>query len=140
MGMNVENCPRCGKLYVKNYRGLCPACIKEVDQQCEKCVKYLKENRKCTIQELSEATGVSVKQITRFIREGRISIVDNPDMFYACDICGAPIRDHTMCESCRQRLSKNMADVQEEEKRKQELQQQEHASYNIKDRLQDRLR
>jgi hypothetical protein len=118
---------------------ICPACIKEVEAEYEKCVKYLREYRQCTLQELSEATEVSIRQITRFIREGRISIANNPNMSYSCEMCGTMIREGNICESCRQKLIRDVNKTLEEEKRKQQLLQQEnHASYNIKDRLRER--
>ncbi|MBP2118693.1 hypothetical protein J2Z45_002279 [Cohnella lubricantis] len=57
-----------------------------------------------TITELSEATGVTVKQITKFVKEGRISMVDAPNLTYPCEVCGMPIREGSMCTGCRDRL------------------------------------
>ncbi|WP_028550999.1 flagellar protein [Paenibacillus sp. UNC451MF] len=139
MSLNVDNCDRCGKIYVKNNYGLCGQCLKDIDLQYEKCLKYLREQRSCSIHELSEATEVSVKQITKFIREGRISIKNNPNMSYHCEICSTPIREHTICESCRQRLAKDANHMHEDEQRKQALlEEANRMSFNIKDRLKDR--
>jgi len=141
MSLNVDNCPRCGKVYVKNNYGLCGSCIRNIENEYELCLKYLRENKSCQLYELSEATGVSVKQITKFIKEGRISIKSNPNMFYQCEICHEPIRSHTMCESCRQKLAKDTSNLHEDEQRRQALLQQSNPlSYNIKDRLRDRHR
>ena len=133
MAMNVDNCPRCGKLYVRNFKNICPACMKDMDAQCEKCINYLKENRGCTIQELSEAPEVPVNQIIRFIHEGRISIANSPNISYGCEVCGAPIRSHTMCEACRQKLSKKIAEERLKQKKSS-------VSFQIKDRLDNRFR
>ena len=58
MSINVANCPKCGKVYVKNImHDICSSCIKEIDQQCEICIKYLRENRGITLDELSEEIG-----------------------------------------------------------------------------------
>ena len=76
----MDNCPRCGKLFIKNVRGICQNCIKEIEIEYERCVKHIRENKGIHMHELSEATGVSVKQITTFIREGRISIANAPNM------------------------------------------------------------
>jgi len=138
--MNVGNCPRCGRLYVINPREACPSCIKELDQQCLRCIEYLRENRMITIQELSEGTDVPVRQITKFIREGRISIVEAPNLSYECEVCGTPIRDHTMCDSCRKRLVKSMSQIQENDNLKMQESLHKVESYNIKDRLRDRWR
>jgi flagellar biosynthesis component FlhA len=107
--------------------------MKDMDAQCEKCINYLKENRGCTIQELSEATEVPVNQIIRFIHEGRISIANSPNISYGCEVCGAPIRSHTMCEACRQKLSKKIAEERLNQKKSS-------VSFQIKDRLDNRFR
>ncbi|ALP37250.1 TIGR03826 family flagellar region protein [Paenibacillus sp. SEL1] len=106
--MNLDNCPRCGKLFIKNVRGICQNCIKEIEIEYERCVKHIRENKGIHMHELSEATEVSVKQITTFIREGRISIANAPNMTYPCEVCGIPIREGHMCDSCRTRLTKDL--------------------------------
>ncbi|WP_409347037.1 TIGR03826 family flagellar region protein [Paenibacillus sp. MBLB4367] len=137
--MNVDNCPRCGKIYVKNIREACPSCIKDLEQQYEKCVKYLRDSRKATITELSEATEVSIKQITKFIREGRISIASMPNMGYPCEVCGTLIRENSLCSSCRQRLVKDVSNAREDELRAEELRKQDgHLTFNIQDRLKNK--
>jgi ribosomal protein L32 len=59
------------------------------------------------IGELSEQTGVSIKQITKFIREGRISMVNAPNLSYPCESCGTLIRENHICDDCRVRLTKD---------------------------------
>ncbi|WP_338043631.1 flagellar protein [Paenibacillus hamazuiensis] len=107
-----------------------------------KCINYLREFRECTLQELSEATEVPIRQITRFIREGRISIKNNPNMSLICEVCSTPIREGLMCESCRARLAKDASNLAEDERRRQQLQEEraEKQSFNIRDRLKDRLK
>lgn len=112
--MNLDNCPRCGRLFVKNLMGLCQSCIKELEHEYEICVNYLRENKGTNIQELSDATGISIKEITRFIREGRISIANAPNMMYPCEVCGTLIRDGHMCDSCRSRLRKDLTNAVKE--------------------------
>ncbi|MGW7159322.1 TIGR03826 family flagellar region protein [Paenibacillus taichungensis] len=107
--MNLGNCPRCGRLYALNFRDVCSNCIKEIEQEYQTCVDYLRENKGTNIQELSDATEISIKQITRFIREGRISIENAPNMMYPCEVCGTLIREGHMCDSCRSRLTKDLA-------------------------------
>ncbi|RAP73940.1 TIGR03826 family flagellar region protein [Paenibacillus montanisoli] len=106
--MNLGNCPRCGKLFAKNFRDVCPACIKEIDNEYTLCSDYLRKHKGAIITELSDATGVSIKQITKFIREGRISLVGAPNLMYPCEMCGILIRDNTKCESCRAKLLKEI--------------------------------
>lgn len=137
MTLNVGNCSKCGKLYAKNpIHDVCPACLKEIDKMYEKVAQHLRDNRGCTIQQLSDETEVPVRQIVRFIREGRISIMNMPNMNYPCEACGEPIRESHICENCRKKLTKDYQNLNEDEKRKSAMKQQENqVSYNIKDRL-----
>ncbi|MBJ6361924.1 flagellar protein [Paenibacillus sp. GCM10012307] len=109
--MNLGNCPRCGKLYQLNVRNLCPDCIKEIDKEYETCADKLRKTPGLSIYELSDETGVSTKQITKFIREGRISIVNAPNMSYPCEVCGTLIRENNICMDCRQRLIKDVNSI-----------------------------
>ncbi|MEW9702585.1 TIGR03826 family flagellar region protein [Paenibacillus sp. SI8] len=139
MGMNVANCPRCGKIFVKGFADVCPNCLKDLEQQYDKCLKFLRENKGANINDLSEATGVTVKQITKFIREGRISIVNAPNMTYPCEVCGNLIREKAICESCRMKLVKDVRNNTEDEKRDEERRRQENKiTFNIQDRLKDK--
>jgi flagellar operon protein (TIGR03826 family) len=114
MTLNVTNCSKCGRLMVKGPRALCPNCLQEIEEQYKKCLEYLREHRGCTIVELSEATGVSVAQITKFIREGRISVMDYQNLTYDCEVCGAPIREGHMCDNCRKRLLRDLEAAKED--------------------------
>lgn len=105
--MNLDNCPRCGKLFAKNFRDVCPVCIREIDKEYELCANYLREHKGAIISELSDQTGVSIKQITKFIREGRISMMNAPNLSYPCESCGVLIRENHLCDACRARLTKD---------------------------------
>lgn len=119
--MNLDNCPRCGKLFAKGIRDVCNACTREIDKEYELCAEYLRKNRGAIITEVSDETGVSIRQITKFIREGRISMMNAPNMSYPCESCGTLIREHQLCDRCRNRLSKDAqqlnADIAERKRR-----------------------
>ncbi|MEK3789586.1 TIGR03826 family flagellar region protein [Paenibacillus sp. FSL K6-1230] len=134
--MNLANCPRCGRLYSINIRELCPNCIKDIEREYEVCVAYLRENKGANIQELSDATEVPIKQITRFIREGRISIANAPNMMYPCEVCGTLIRENNMCDSCRSRLTKELTRASVE-KKQDEGNNVGSATYNAIDKKRD---
>jgi len=135
MALNITNCPKCGRLMQKGLRQLCPTCHQEIEDQYEKCWQYLKHNRKCTLSELSRETGVSTALITRFIREGRISIADYGNLSYECELCGALIRESHLCEACRRKLIKDVQHLREDERRKSELAQKERGIGYLKDRI-----
>lgn len=120
MALNIANCPKCGKIFAKGIHNICPACVKQIEEEYEVCLKYLRDNRGATIADLSESTKVSIRQITKFIREGRISLLDAPNLTYPCEMCGILIREGHICEGCRKRLAKDVDVAKEEERRKLE--------------------
>jgi len=131
--MNLDYCSRCGKLYVKNPLGVCAACVGELEEMYRKCVEYLRKHRGATIQELSENTGVPQKQIIKFIKDGRISIGGHANISYPCEVCGQPIREGSMCEKCRGRLSKNIGQLAKEKEEKESAQQRRTSTYKIRE-------
>ncbi|KGE20405.1 TIGR03826 family flagellar region protein [Paenibacillus wynnii] len=135
--MNLDNCPRCGRLYLKNIMDMCQVCVKDLEHQYEICVKYLRENKGTNIQELSDATDISIKEITRFIREGRISIAGAPNMMYPCEVCGTLIRDGHMCENCRTRLRKDFSTAIKESASAKEVKKDNAGAYRAIDKLRD---
>jgi flagellar operon protein (TIGR03826 family) len=136
MGMNIVNCPRCGKIFARGMKDICPQCAREIDQEYETCVKYLRENKGATIHEVSNETEVSVKQITKFIKEGRISLYNAPNMGYPCEVCGIVIREGGMCEECRKRLASDVNAVKEKDrlKKEEELRQRQALTYKTTDK------
>jgi len=121
MGFNqLSNCPKCGKLFVKGMRDVCNDCFKIDEEEYKIVTTYLKqrENRKASLYEVSDATGVSVKQITRFVRQGRISLKDFPNMGAPCDSCGQPASSGNLCVNCKNKFTKEIESfVEKEEKR-----------------------
>jgi len=114
MNNNIANCPRCGRVFARGARDVCVSCVKEIEREYERCVEFLREYRGATIQEVSEATEVSVKQITKFIREGRISLMNAPNLGYPCESCGTPIRTGNLCDDCRHKFTKQAEQIQQE--------------------------
>jgi flagellar operon protein (TIGR03826 family) len=106
--MNLVYCPRCDKLYAKTIRDVCNNCHNQLEKEYERCAEYLRQHKGLNIQQLSDDTEISVKQITRWIREGRISLYNAPNMSYPCESCGTLIRENPICDSCRSRLSRDV--------------------------------
>lgn len=133
--MNLGNCPRCGKLYTLNIRELCSDCMKAIEKEYEKCATFLREQKGATIHEVSEATEVSVRQITKFIKEGRISIANAPNMAYPCEVCGTLIRESNMCESCRTRLTRELKQASASNQEDQTRSGKDRETYSAVDKL-----
>lgn len=98
----LKNCPECGRVFVAYVATACPDCQKKIDEEYQRCVDFLRQrkNRMATLQQLSAGTGVSVKRITQFIREGRLSLAEHPNLGYPCDRCGTLIHEGRLCPAC----------------------------------------
>ena len=140
MSLNVINCNRCGKVCMRSVSELCQACLKDLENQYESCLNHLRDNRGISLQELSDGTEVPVKQIIRFIKEGRISIIQASSLSYPCEICHAPILEQSICPDCRKRLAKDYSDLKQDEQRKIGANQDavKGDKFQIRDRLKDR--
>lgn len=99
----LANCSDCGKLYVRTIRDICPDCHAHIEKQYEAVHQYLRkqENRRANMTQVSEDTGVSVRQISKFIIQNRISLADFPNMGYPCQSCGGMSKDGTLCKACQ---------------------------------------
>lgn len=116
----LANCPKCGKLFVKGIRDICPACWQLEEKAFVKVVTYLRDpqHKGATIYEASEATGVSVQLITKFIRQGRISLKQYPDLGYPCEACGQLTKDGNLCSDCRTKFTSSVQKLKAEMERK----------------------
>jgi DNA-binding transcriptional MerR regulator len=92
------------------------------------------------MQELSQETGVSIKQITKFIREGRITNREAPNVRTACEVCGNGIQEGTICDTCRMKLNKDVNHLKEDTLRRAEADKKHSATFQIKDRIDDKKR
>lgn len=105
--IKVKKCIRCGKLFKADSLNLdlCPYCIKLDNEDFEKIRNYLYEHKTATSVELSEATGVSVMQIERYLKNGRLEIPENSPIYIKCELCGAEIKSGRICSACSVSLS-----------------------------------
>ncbi|NSL51778.1 TIGR03826 family flagellar region protein [Calidifontibacillus erzurumensis] len=123
----LDNCERCGRLYVRNARRICDVCRKEEDKLFEKVYQYIRkrENRSATIIEVVEATGVPEDTIMRFVKEGRLRTAQFPNLGYRCEKCGTLIQQGKLCIKCTQKLQTDLKKHEEEEKWKREREEAE---------------
>lgn len=106
----LDNCRLCGSLFLKNYADYCIDCSKEVEEEYNSIAEFLKkeQNRNVTLEDVSEGTGVSLKQIADFIRDGRIYAEDFPNIGYPCVHCSKLIKKQLLCADCFDRFSTDL--------------------------------
>jgi flagellar operon protein (TIGR03826 family) len=123
--MNLENCPNCGRLFVKSpFRDICGSCYREEEEAFEKVYRFLRkrENRMATMTQIIDATGVKESLLIKFIKSGRLQLAQFPNLGYPCDRCGTLIREGRMCANCSKDLNKQLEMLQKEEEMKKHRQ------------------
>ena len=106
--MDVRNCRMCGKLYNYiggPYRGLCPDCVRKMEDKFEEVKEYINENGTATISQVSADCEVSVKQIEKWVREERLCFAADSPIGIACEKCGKMIKSGRFCDSCKSTMS-----------------------------------
>lgn len=108
--LDVKKCMRCGRLFKDDgyNSNLCPSCITLDNDDFEKVRLYLYDHTTATAIELSEETGVSIVQIERYLKNGRLEIPEGSPIFIKCEKCGTDIRSGRLCSMCSLSLSNAM--------------------------------
>jgi len=110
--MDLGNCAKCGKIIIVTpVNDLCTDCLKKEEEAFEKVSQFLRkqENRRASMDEVVEATGVEEELIYKFIRKGRIQLVHFPNLGYPCEICGKMIRAGKLCQDCSRNIETELA-------------------------------
>ena len=105
---SLANCPRCGNVFVKSLREICPSCYKEEEEAFKIVYQFLKkqQNREATIREIVEATEVEEELVIKFVKEKRLRTSQFPKLAYPCDKCGEQITSGKICPRCSTGLLK----------------------------------
>jgi flagellar operon protein (TIGR03826 family) len=111
----LGNCTKCGKLFLR-IRDLCNDCYQKQEDDFLKVSTYLRNQSGSTIQELSDATRVSIAQIRQFILAGRILVGEFTNLSYPCETCGNMIQTGRTCSSCMASINKLRLQDEEEER------------------------
>ena len=109
--MDIRNCLKCKKVFTYVNTPYCPACEKEEEALFNTVRDYIKENSTCTMVEVVENTGVTMKKLTRYIKEGRLEISKGMVGELTCEICDAPISKGKFCDSCVVKISQDMSTI-----------------------------
>ena len=113
--MDIRNCRKCGNIF--NYVVgpiICPACREKQEEEFQKVKKYVLENPRVSIQQVSAECDVDAAQIKQWIREERLEIAEGSALFINCELCGALIRSGRFCDKCRVEMSSGFRNVMKE--------------------------
>lgn len=138
----LENCPLCDKLFVKSLRDVCQDCLKEEEEQFQKVYQFVRkrENRTATIKEVEEGTGVKEKLITKFVKQGRISVHSFPNLGYPCESCGKIIREGRICGACKGNITTGLGRLESEKRFAERKKREEMSKYTTYHSLNDKIK
>lgn len=109
--MDLRNCTKCGRVFSYNGVPICSRCNNTDEEDFKRVKEYLYDNPGATVMEVSEETEVSEKQILRYLRESRIEIRDDNNMFLDCERCSKPIKSGRFCDTCVVEMQKEFGSV-----------------------------
>ena len=106
-------CPKCGGRYIFQGAGryVCEKSSNETYDDFGKIKAYIDEHGASPGIVISEATGVPIAKINRYLRQGRIEIPDGSGEYIPCEKCGQPIRYGRFCPACAAQLAKSISVV-----------------------------
>lgn len=106
----MKNCQRCGRIF--GYSGFghlyCHQCKESDSRDFEKVKEYVYNHPGAFAMEVSEMTGVDLRHIETYLREGRLEIPENSPIFIKCEMCKRDIRYGRVCPDCADTLTKAM--------------------------------
>lgn len=119
--MALQNCKGCGKLMGETPSGFCESCkvTNSEYSNLHRVRDYLYEYPNSVIQVVSTETGVSVAEISKFIREGSIREISITTEGGGKCACGASLEGaERICKGCREKNAKDTERVKKDLARK----------------------
>ncbi|WP_156288305.1 TIGR03826 family flagellar region protein [Oceanobacillus salinisoli] len=128
----LANCVRCESVFVKGLRDICQDCYKEEEKAFQTVNEFLRDrnNRKASMLDIVEATGVEDWYITKFIKEKRLLLSRFPNLAYSCKGCGNDITSGKLCKNCQEKIIKDLKTEEELENKSEERHRKEKAAAN----------
>jgi predicted amidophosphoribosyltransferase len=97
----IVNCTRCGRFFESDgWHNTCFTCIERDEKDFRRIREYLYVNPGSRVFEISNKLDISVGKIKRYLREGRLEIIEENNLFLKCERCGRPICSGAYCEDC----------------------------------------
>lgn len=108
MAEKLKNCQQCGKIFMAQPgEKICKNCKDSLASLESVVVDYVRDNPKCKIAEIMEATGAPESLIRRLIEAGRFIQV-GVSLSYPCKKCGKEIFAGKYCEDCLREMQDNL--------------------------------
>lgn len=105
----LVNCAKCGRFFESDgYVRLCSICIEQDINDFDRIREYLYQHPYAKMFEVSNTLDISIGKIKRYLREGRLEIVEKNNQFLKCEKCGKPICSGIYCDDCQKQVNQNI--------------------------------
>jgi len=74
----------------------------------ERVRDYINQNPDSSLEKVSEETGVDIKKILGFLKEGRLLLKKANAYILSCELCGEAILTGRYCEKCARELKNKL--------------------------------
>lgn len=105
--MNLRNCKKCGKLHC-DPGPVCRSCLKREEEKFEEVKAYLKEYPNSPMTVVAQETGVTISELERYLREGRLEATVGIQDAVRCIKCGKPIIKGRYCAECERKKEQKL--------------------------------
>ncbi len=111
--MAQYECQRCHRMFQRiGLENVCPVCAPLDEEDFRKIKEFLQMYPGASSNEVMRHTGVSLRQIKRYLKEERLEIVGDNKGFLRCELCGKPLNSGRFCELCyREGISRELKGV-----------------------------
>ena len=108
--LEIGRCKECGGRLRDPGLGfyICSRCGREQVSEFGRIKEFIRSHGAPNAIQISEGTGIPISRIEKYLREGRIEIPENSEIFIPCLNCGADIRYGKYCPACAPQLSKKL--------------------------------
>lgn len=103
-----KTCRNCGKeIFGESTTDLCRDCISKEVEQMSQVRQYVFDHQEVSLEEVSEATGISDKALRNMMKSGFFASNKKSGHGYPCQKCGKIIRRGLYCGLCLARMRSN---------------------------------
>ncbi|AFS77318.1 flagellar operon protein YvyF [Gottschalkia acidurici 9a] len=105
--MDIRSCLKCERAFSYDGEDLCPKCRYEDDEDFKIVKEYLYDNPGADVNKVTKETGVDLKKILRYLKEGRIEIAEgSANTLLSCERCGKAVNTGRFCKKCVAEMEK----------------------------------
>ncbi len=105
--MEFKICDNCNMIF--QYKGvgavLCPDCTQKDEENYEKVKTFLAEHPTAGEEEIADKTGVSLKFLSKLVKDDRIVIKGQNSQGLTCKYCGISIQSGKYCADCKRKFA-----------------------------------